>query len=275
MPGFAINTPALAYLKADPGLHRIDIATGKWQPNLPQMEQLYSIRGVYNPLEMANYSTYIGSVGYRGSPLYNLLGTKYVIGGKKSPPADTTFIIPVFNEDPDVTVYLNTLALPRVNLIQNAVVVEDHESAFEAIHHEDFDPLQTIILETGKAPQHSGGLNASKEAGETSISILNYDPNHMTFEVSTENPAYFLISDIFHPHWQAKVDGQETTVLVADYALRAIQLQSGKHLIEMWFSPPGWKWGLFVSSLTWIFLITLIAIWIWRHRKTNSNLGEQ
>ena len=263
MPGFAIDSPALAYLKSDPGLHRVDIATGKWQPNLPQIEQLFSIRGVYNPLELSNYSTYIGSVGYRGSPLYNLLGTKYVIGGKKSPPADTTFIVPVFNDDPNVIVYLNTLALPRVNVVQNAVVVGDHESAFEAIHQEDFDPLQTVILETGEALQ--------QEAGTTSITILNYDPNRMAFEVSTTNSAYFLISDIFHPHWKATVDGENTSILVADYALRAVPLQPGNHVIEMWFSPPGWIWGFSISIIAWVLLLALITVWFWQRRKSKIN----
>lgn len=258
MPGFAIDSPALAYLKSDPGLHRIDIATGKWQPNLAQMEQLYSIRGVFNPLELANYATYIGSVGFRGSPLYNLLGTKYVIGGKKTPPADTTIIVPVFNDDPDVTVYLNTLALPRVNVIQNAIVVEDHGSAFDAIHQEDFDPLQTVILESGKALQ--------QKAGETAITILNYDPNHMAFEVSTENSSYFLLSDIYHPHWRAKVNDEETPILVADYALRAVALQPGNNVIEMWFSPPSWTWGLTVSLITYLSLVVIIVIWYRRRR---------
>jgi hypothetical protein len=261
LPGFAIDSPALAFLKSDPGLHRVDIATGKWQPNLPQMENLYSIGGVYNPLELSKYSAYIGSVGFRGSTLYNLLGTKYVVGGKNSPPADTTIIVPVFDEDPEVTIYLNTLALPRVNVVQNAIVVPDSESAFEAIHKPDFDPLQTVILETGE------GLE-QQEPGQATISILRYDPNHMAFEVNTTNPAYFLISDIYHPHWKATVDGVDTPVLVADYALRALYLQPGNHIIEMWFSPPGWTWGLFVSIVTWILLVGLSVFWFSQKRKS-------
>ena len=267
MPGFAIDSPAMAFLKSDPGLHRLDIATGKWQPNLPQMEQLFSIGGVYNPLELSNYATYMGSVGFRGSTLYNLLGTKYVIGGKKSPPADTTIIVPVYDEDPDVTIYLNTLALPRVNVIQNAVVVADRTSAFDAIHQEDFDPQQTVILETG-VDLHQG------QNGETSISILNYDPNKMAFEVTTTNPAYFLLSDIYHPHWKAAVNGVPTKVLVADYALRALPLQPGNNHIDMWFAPPGWTWGLVVTILTWGILGAVVLFWFWDRRKSNSQFPK-
>ena len=100
MPGFAQGTPALEYLRASPGIDRIDIAAGAWQPNLPMIERLYAARGVYNPLQLANYNVYTGAVGYRGSPLYNLLGIKHVIGGKKEPPGDTEFIVPVFDADP-------------------------------------------------------------------------------------------------------------------------------------------------------------------------------
>ena len=80
--GFAAGSPALAFLKENAGLQRVEIQTSAWQPNLPQLEGLYSIDGVYNPLELSNYAVYIGSVGYRGSPMYNLLGTKYIVAGK-------------------------------------------------------------------------------------------------------------------------------------------------------------------------------------------------
>ncbi|MDX1412547.1 MAG: YfhO family protein [Candidatus Promineifilaceae bacterium] len=259
MPGFAQDSPALAYLQSDPGLHRIDIATGKWQPNLPQMEQLYSIRGVYNPLELSNYAAYIGSVGYRGSPLYNLLGTKYVIGGKNSPPADTNIIVPVFDEDPDVTVFLNTLALPRVNVIYNAISVENQQAAFEAIHQENFDPLETIIVEKGQ--------DLKQVPGQPAVTLLRYDPNALAFEVNTDKPAYFLISDIYHPHWKAAVNGREVPILPADYALRAVEIEPGSNLIEMWFAPPGWTWGLIVSAMAWIFLMIIAVAALWRNRR--------
>ena len=65
--GFASGSPALAYLQENAGMQRVEISTSAWQPNLPQLEGLYSIDGVYNPLELSNYAVYIGSVGYRGS----------------------------------------------------------------------------------------------------------------------------------------------------------------------------------------------------------------
>jgi uncharacterized membrane protein YfhO len=260
MPGFAEGSAALEYIKSDPGLHRIDIAGRVWQPNLPQIEGLYSVRGVYNPLALSNYTTYIGSVGFRGSTLYNLLGVKYVIGGKEEPPADTTFIVPVFDEDPNVTVFLNTLALPRANIVYNATILPSREAIFNAIHEDEFDPLTEIIIQEGKALQ--------QEPGESTITVSRYDTNSAAFDVSTDKPAYLLLSDIYHPHWKAAVDGVETPILQADYALRAVPLAAGNHLVEMWYAPPGWVSGVVVSGLALLLLASLGIIWLWQRHNS-------
>ena len=252
--GFASNSEALEYIGSDPGIQRVDIAGG-WQPSLPQMTGLFSIGGVYNPLELANYSVYYGSVGYRGSPQYNLLGVKYVIAAKDRPPGDTNFLVPVFVEDPQVDVYLNTLALPRVMLLHNAEVVVDHNAAFEATHQSDFDPETTVILE--------GGQELSQQPGKGEITVTRYDLNRASFEVSTDRPGYLLLTDIYHPDWVATVDGESAPIQVADYAFRAVFLEAGQHTVEFRFSPPGWWIGLGISLLTWLF-IGVLAVWFWR-----------
>ena len=262
MPGFAQGSAALAYIQSDPGLHRIDIAQGVWQPNLPQMEGLYAIRGVYNPLQLANYAAYIGSVGFRGSTLYNLLGVKYVIGGKEEPPVDTTIIVPVFDEDPNVTVFLNTLALPRVNVVFNATILPTEEAVFAAIHEDGFDPLAEVFLEEG--------VSLEQEPGTAAISILRYDANRALFEVETDKAGYLLLSDIYHPHWRATVNGAETPILRADYALRAVPLAAGKQLVDMWYAPPGWTIGAALTLFTVAALAAITIVGLWKKRKGNK-----
>lgn len=259
-PGFANDSPALEFLKSDPGLHRIDITTGAWQPNLAQLEKLYALRGVYNPLELANYAAYIGSVGYRGSPLYNLTGTKYLIGGKKNPPADTNIIVPVF-EDENVIVYLNTLALPRVSVLYNTIIVPNHDVAFDIVHADDFDPQMHLVLEEGQP--------LAQEPGQATITILKYDPNEIAFEVTLDKPGYFLLTDIYHPDWQATIDGESADILVADYAFRAVALEQGTHTIEMGYEPAGWTIGVLVFGLTWLLVIGYF-FWYWRQKRTSK-----
>ncbi len=255
MPGFAAGSPALAFLHEDSSIQRIDIVAGSWQPNLPMIERLYAARGVYNPLELANYNVYMGAVGYRGSPLYNVLGIKYVIGGKKEPPGDTSFIIPVLDTDPAVTVYLNTLALPRTMVLFNSTVMEDHDTVFEAIHNDDFDPTQIVILE--------GGRELSQSPGQASIEIVRYDGNEVAFDVTIDRPGYFFLSDVFQPDWRAEVDGNPAVIEVADYTFRAVYLDAGSHRVTMRFVPSGWYAGLATTSLALLALIGLMAYRTW------------
>ena len=257
-PGFAAGTPGLAFLHADPGLHRLDIATGAWQPNMPMIERLYAARGVYNPLQLANYNVYMGAVGFRGSPQYNVLGVKYVVGGKKEPPGDTTFLIPVYDADPNVTIYLNTLALPRVMVLFNSEVVADHDAAFAATHDATFDPARVVVLESGRALR--------QEPGQATIEVVRYGPNEADFAVTTDRPAYFFLSDTHHPDWQATVDGQPTPIDVANYAFRAVYIEAGRHVIAMRFVPSGWVAGLTTSAAALIFLFILAIIIV----RTNS-----
>lgn len=264
MPGFAAGTPGLAYLQADPGIHRLDIITAAWQPNMPMIEGLYAARGVYNPLELANYNVYMGSVGYRGSPLYNVLGIKYLIGGKKEPPGDTAIIVPVYEADPAVTIYLNTRALPRAMVLFNAEVVEDHDAAFEATHADDFDPSRMVILE--------GGRDLSQEAGEATVEIVRYDANVVTFRVSTDRPAYFFLSDVYHPDWRAEVDGSPAAIEVANYAFRAVYLNSGTHVVTMQFWPSGWLPGVAATGLALIIpLVIIVRTAVIRRGRARSN----
>ncbi|MCA9867399.1 MAG: YfhO family protein [Anaerolineales bacterium] len=255
MPGFAAGSPALAFLHDDPGIHRLDIVAGAWQPNLPMIERLYAARGVYNPLELANYNVYMGAVGYRGSPLYNVLGIKYVIGGKKEPPGDTGFIVPVLDADPAVTVYLNTLSLPRAMVLFSATVLEDHNAVFEAIHSDGFDPAQSVILE--------GGRELSQPPGQASIEIVRYDANEVAFDVTIDRPGYFFLSDVFHPDWRAEVDGNPAVIEVADYTFRAVYLDAGSHQVMMRFVPSGWYAGVATTSLALLALIGLIVHRAW------------
>ena len=259
-PGFAAGSQALEYLKSDGGIDRVDVIAGAWQPNMPMIERLYAARGVYNPLQLANYNVFMGSVGFRGSPAYNLMGIKYLIGGKKEPPGDTNFIVPIHDSDPSVTLYLNTLSLPRAMVLFNSHVVEDHDAAFQAIHDEAFDPAGTVILEGGQA--------LAQEPGVGTVEVARYDLNEIAFNVSADRPAYLFLSDVYHPDWQATVDGDAAPIEIANYAFRAILLEPGNHVVAMRFVPSGWFAGVIATSVALVALMALILRSVWAQRKS-------
>jgi hypothetical protein len=250
----------VSYLQSDRGIHRMDEAIGLWQPSAAQLFGLYSAGGVFNPLQLANYGVYVSSVGFRGSPLYNLLGVKYIVAGKDTPPGDTGYILPVFNEDPQLDVYLNTRALPRVMLLYESQVAADHDAAFDAIHDPDFDPARTVILEMAQVP---GLQTLSFPPGAHRLEILNYGLNQVAFLAETDSPAYFLLTDIYHPGWEAEVNEQPVALLAADYAFRAVKIEPGRNEIVMRFQPPGWRTGWIITSLTILALVAWGTVRRW------------
>jgi hypothetical protein len=256
--GFA-PSPALAYVQSQPGPTRIDNVAGAWSPDLAARFGLEDIDGLSNPLALAGYQTYLGAMGERGSLLYDFLNAQFIIAEKGRPPAADPAIVPVHNEDPAVDVYLNTEAMPRVNLIYSSVVVTRGEAAFGAIHAPGFDPRTTVVIENGPA------LNGPSPRGESNLYYLDYRPEAFTVVALTPGPAYLVFSEVWYPGWRAWVDGVETPIYKANFAFRAVYLNvAGEHTVTMRFESLSWKIGLGLTTLT---LLGCFAFGVWAIRK--------
>ena len=261
--GFS-HEDVVAFLRRDTGFYRIEGDAGAWQPDAALVHGLYDVGGIYNPLGLAPYQAFRWAVGERGGPLYNLLGVKYVLADKGAPPGDER-LVPVFSGNPEIDVYLNTLALPRAWLVERAQVVADHASAWEAIHAEGFDPRETVVLEQGDVQADHPRSQGAETARDAHIAFAAYGPNEVALVVRTPVPAYLMLSDVYYPGWRAKVDGAPTEVLRADYAFRAVVLLPGEHEIVMKFAPWTWAVGLGISVATWGSLAVWGALALGRH----------
>jgi uncharacterized membrane protein YfhO len=103
---------------------------------------------------------------------------------------------------------------------------------------------------------------------------LAYDPEKLTYESQSKRPVLAVFSENYYPFgWKAYVDGQETPIYKADYALRAIKIPAGKHRIEMRFEPQVIKRGATVNLIFIILFMLSVVIWIysrWKNRTTSS-----
>jgi hypothetical protein len=96
----------------------------------------------------------------------------------------------------------------------------------------------------------SGADSSSKEHGPNPSSlalaqervpleyqVTRYDSNHLTVVVSNgEGKARWLFySDVWHPGWKAKINGQPVTIYRANLAYKAVSLIPGPNVIELEF----------------------------------------
>ncbi|MBI5563809.1 MAG: YfhO family protein [Chloroflexi bacterium] len=245
------NDPTLGYqhqavidfLRADGNVFRIENASSAWQPDAALMHGLNDIGGIFNPLGLANYETYRGGMGNRGSALYNFLGAKYVLANKDAPPGDAAFV-PVFNADPQIDVYLNTKALPRAMLIDEAQIVRSGEEAWQAIHAPEFDPSKSAVIESAE------DFTVGPVSGDKTLAFGAVQNNRVELAVTTSAPTLLVMSDVFYPGWIATIDDQQTEIYPANFAFRAVRVPAGVHRVVFEFVPLSWKIGVLISGVT-------------------------
>ncbi len=265
------NDPTLGYqhqtvvdfLKSAGGVFRLENASKAWQPDAALMHGLSDIGGIFNPLGLASYETYRGGMGDRGSPLYNFLGTKYVLANKNQPPGDASFV-PIFNGDPQIDVYLNTKALPRAQLIGRALIVHSGEEAWQAIHAAEFDPSREVTIENGVEL-----ASAEDQSGGQALAFTSITNGREELVARTESPAYLVLSDVYYPGWTATIDGQPTALYPANFAFRAVLVPPGEHRVTFTFEPVTWRVGVAISVLTLAGLIGF-GVMAWRRRRRHE-----
>jgi hypothetical protein len=258
-PTLGYQHPALVeFLRRDQNVYRIENTSSAWQPDAALTHGLDDIGGIFNPLGLANYETYRGGMGSRGSPLYNFLGVKYVLANKNEPPGDASFV-PVFNADPQIDVYLNTNALPRAMLIERARVVQSGEEAWPAIHEPEFKPGGEVIVEGGSALEPQARVDGLRD-----LAFTHYSNERVEFSVLTPVTAYVVLSDVFYPGWAATIDDRPTPIYPADFAFRAVLVPAGSHRIVFRFESMTWRWGGLTSGVT----MAAVVVWVvWRRRR--------
>jgi uncharacterized membrane protein YfhO len=63
-----------------------------------------------------------------------------------------------------------------------------------------------------------------------------------------------ILSDIYYPGWQAKIDGKLTKIFPTNYVQRGIILPAGNHLVEFEFKPRSFHIGLGITIASLVFI---------------------
>jgi len=66
---------------------------------------------------------------------------------------------------------------------------------------------------------------------------LQMDEQYAKIHVSLPSQCYLVYSSVYYPGWLAYVDGDEVPVSPAYYALNAISLPKGSHIVEFAYKP--------------------------------------
>ncbi len=120
------------------------------------------------------------------------------------------------------------------------------EEARAALIDPQFDPKQTVILETGRGEEGAPCASPPAVALEPSD-----DPSLVRVDAEFPQGGFLVLADASYPGWSAFLDGQRVPLLQADYALRAVRVPAGKHAVEFRYEPLSFfgGWILFLAVL--------------------------
>jgi hypothetical protein len=217
-------------------------------PNLSLAQGFDHVFG-HNPLRLRWFqeATHVGDTVALASqrvfsPLYpsyrsafaDLLGVRFIATGvpveqidSSLKPGDLNFIA----RTKDAYVYENPRALPRVMLLTDWRLA-DFDELLRA-GWPSVDPRRTVLLK--KAPI---GFSRSVAAGTVgSARLLRYANTEVVVEVEAPAGGVLLLNDVWHPWWQASIDGADAEILKADVIFRAVVCPRGRHVVRFTFHP--------------------------------------
>ena len=255
--GYPTTSAAVQFLRSQTPPFRIEILQEThWQESAPQVLALEAVGGVFHPLRISNYQNYYGAVGNRASNLYRLLNVKFVVSPKSLPMGDAQYV-PVFVDDPQVDVYLNTQTLPRLYWVPNAQWVETPADALHTMQSPTYEPNQQVILLQAERACCSDTTNSVPT--QLNLALLTYQAERQQVQIESDQAGYLVFSETWYPGWQATLNGKSVPVLRANYTFRAIPIPQGKSELIVWYQPLSWQVGKWLSLLG--LLVFGVSVW--------------
>ena len=187
-------------------------------------------------------------------PVLNMLNTRYFIF-----PLEGGQTVPIQNP----YAYGNAWFVDKLDYVNNA----NEEMA--AVGKID---LRHQAVADVKFKAHLG--EAVEQDTASVVTITSYEPNRLTYDVNSGKGGVLVFSEIYYPEWTATVDGQPVELGRVDYLLRAIQIQPGKHQVELSFFPKSVSTTETIAYVAIVLLILTLLGTIFLEYKNRKKLAR-
>ena len=92
-----------------------------------------------------------------------------------------------------------------------------------------------------------------------SVKLTAYQPNELTYKVSSARGGVVVFSEIYYPQWTVTVDGKPAELGRANYVLRALRVPAGTHEVKMEFRPASVS---ATDSVAWAALVAVLLLFL-------------
>ena len=155
----------------------------------------------------------------------------------------------------DIYLYRNEDAMPRAWLVKKILPGLSGEQALSAIRSRDFNPQGNMVSDQALTDDSTNGVPDKDEK----VVINSYFPDEVKMDVALKTKGCLILADAYYPGWRVRVDGHPgKEILKADYFLRGICIEPGKHSVVFEYQPFSFYIGLLVSCAAMLGLLVFV-----------------
>ena len=241
------ETPTDAEILKDPTNYRVFDIQGLMQARTSYFHKSIGGYSAVKPQRIQQLFDY--QIAKNNTEVLNMLNVKYVIQTDKEGKE-----YPIINPDANG----NAWFVSQVKWVKNS---DDEMKALEKLNSKEV----AVINENEFAAIKNKAF--AKDSSAT-ITLDSYKPNDLKYTSTNSKAGLAVFSEMYYEKgWKALVDGKETPIMRADYALRAIEVPAGKHSIEFKFDPQVVKTGSAITLASSIGMLLLLVGGIYFERK--------
>lgn len=186
-------------------------------------------------------------------PMLNMLNTKYIIV-----PLQGGQTVPLLNP----YAYGNAWFVDRLTFADNANQEIERIGQIDLRHEAVADKRFADVLGEAVAQDK-----------KSVAKLLAYEPNQLTYEVSSDKGGVLVFSEVYYPGWTATIDGQPAELGRVNYILRALRVPAGKHQVKLAFFPKSVDTTETIAYVAYVVLLLIIVGGLydtWRRKKNNQ-----
>jgi hypothetical protein len=192
-------------------------------------------------------------IAKNNTEILNMLNVKYVIQTDKEGKE-----YPIINPDANG----NAWFVSQIKFVQNS---DAEMKALDKLNSKEV----AVINENEFADIKNKAF--AKDSSAT-ITLDSYKPNNLKYTSTNSKEGLAVFSEMYYEKgWKALVDGKETSIMRANYALRAIVVPAGKHTIEFKFEPQVVKTGGTIALVSSIGMLLLLVGGLYFERKKSRD----
>ncbi|MBX3413760.1 MAG: hypothetical protein KF708_13800 [Pirellulales bacterium] len=189
------------------------------------------------------------------SPIHDLLGVRYLVFRSQTYRGPAT----VRGQNPeDFTLVEMPNALPRAFVPRRVASIADQNETLTLMRRVDFKPRDIAFV---REKTHLAATDARGEAH-----LVREQSDEIELSLDMQTPGLVVLADWWYPGWRAYLDGDERPILLADYALRGVEVSAGQHQLIFRYEPNSFARGVQLAALSGTLLMLGSLLLLYRQR---------